>query len=159
MKIITFQVLLFVALVGGAVPAFADRHGGGGGGRHHNFGSYDYHDRGYNDRGHGGRDYNHWGSGRWYHGDHGGRWAWWWIVGDAWYRYPVAVYPYPDPYVPPVAIQQQMPPVVQAQPQVQMWYYCNRARAYYPYVSECPSGWTAVPATPPTGGVGAPPPR
>ncbi|TRZ56785.1 MAG: hypothetical protein D4S02_14845 [Rhodocyclaceae bacterium] len=29
------------------------------------------------------------------------------------------------------------------------WYYCESAKAYYPYVAECNSGWTVVPATPP----------
>ena len=30
-----------------------------------------------------------------------------------------------------------------------MWYYCESARAYYPYVNECREAWRAVPATPP----------
>jgi hypothetical protein len=29
------------------------------------------------------------------------------------------------------------------------WYYCESAKAYYPYVSECREAWRAVPATPP----------
>jgi hypothetical protein len=29
------------------------------------------------------------------------------------------------------------------------WYYCESAKAYYPYVSECKEGWRTVPATPP----------
>ena len=29
------------------------------------------------------------------------------------------------------------------------WYYCESAKGYYPYVSECREGWRAVPATPP----------
>ena len=29
------------------------------------------------------------------------------------------------------------------------WYYCDSAKAYYPYVAECKKGWRAVPATPP----------
>src|SRR6266850_835022 len=29
------------------------------------------------------------------------------------------------------------------------WYYCNDAKAYYPYVRECPSGWRQVPETAP----------
>ena len=31
------------------------------------------------------------------------------------------------------------------------WYYCDSAKSYYPYVSECKEGWRAVPATPPHG--------
>jgi hypothetical protein len=30
-----------------------------------------------------------------------------------------------------------------------VWYFCPTADAYYPYVESCPSGWQAVPATPP----------
>src|SRR5215831_359247 len=33
--------------------------------------------------------------------------------------------------------------------QASSWYYCKGAKAYYPYVRECPSGWQAVPQTPP----------
>jgi Family of unknown function (DUF6515) len=29
------------------------------------------------------------------------------------------------------------------------WYYCESARAYYPYVGECREGWRKVPAAPP----------
>ena len=76
-----------------------------------------------------------------------------------WYFYPAPVYPYPDPYVPPVIAVQPAPPVAQAQPQTQSWYYCDRPAGYYPYVTECPSGWKTVPATPPPAAApGAPPP-
>lgn len=38
--------------------------------------------------------------------------------------------------------QQEAP---QAAPQSgNMWYYCNDARAYYPYVKTCPAGWQQV---------------
>jgi hypothetical protein len=64
------------------------------------------------------------------------------------YRYyPVyGAYPYPAP-----VIVQQQPSVYVEQPQVQpssppagYWYYCADARAYYPYVRECPAGWERV---------------
>jgi hypothetical protein len=29
------------------------------------------------------------------------------------------------------------------------WYYCDSARAYYPYVQSCAEGWRTVPAAPP----------
>ncbi len=29
------------------------------------------------------------------------------------------------------------------------WYYCESAKTYYPYVSECREGWRTVPASPP----------
>jgi hypothetical protein len=100
-------------------------------------------------------DLPRWRAGRWIHGRHAGRLAWWWVVDGVWYAYPAPVYPYPDPYVPPVVVTPP-PAVVQAPSAVPPaqpgnWYYCDSARAYYPYVSECPSGWRSVPATPPPG--------
>jgi FKBP-type peptidyl-prolyl cis-trans isomerase FkpA len=35
--------------------------------------------------------------------------------------------------------------------QAASWYYCNDAKAYFPYVRECPSGWLQVPQTAPPG--------
>lgn len=108
-------------------------------------------------------DLHRWRSGAWRHGSHGGRIGWWWVAGGAWYFYPQPVYPYPDPYRPPVVVVEQAPaPVVipvpvQPAPQVapapqapaaQFWYYCESAGSYYPYVPTCPSGWKTVPATP-----------
>ena len=81
-----------------------------------------------------------WRGGHWYHGRHGGRGGWWWIVGGIWYFYPAPVYPYPDPYQPPVS--EIMPP----QGPAQYWYYCNDPRGYYPYVAQCQTRWQAVPA-------------
>lgn len=99
------------------------------------------------------------------HGWHSGRSGWWWVAGGAWYYYPQPVYPYPDPYRPPILIEQapvvvQIPapvpvqvqpaePIVAAPPVQQFWYYCDAAGGYYPYVASCPSGWKTVPATPP----------
>jgi hypothetical protein len=75
--------------------------------------------------------------------------GWWWIVAGAWYFYPEPVYPYPDPYTPPVIVTQS--PLQPAEPPAaQFWYFCAAANGYYPYVSSCPSGWETVPATPPT---------
>jgi hypothetical protein len=65
---------------------------------------------------------------------------------------------YPSPYYsppmvvvpssPPVYVQQPaavMPaPAVQAVPQENYWYYCTKAKGYYPYVTSCPGGWTKV---------------
>ena len=101
------------------------------------------------------RDIYRWRGGHWFHGPHAGRLGWWWIVGGVYYFYPSPIYPYPDPYTPPVAV---MPPSAApappappptAQAPASTWYYCDAAQAYYPYVAECPSGWRAVPATPP----------
>ena len=82
-----------------------------------------------------------WRRGHWVHGRHDGRIGWWWIVRGVWYFYPVVVYPYPDPYQPPVAA---VPPTAP-----QYWYQCSNPAGYYPYVAQCASGWQKVPATPP----------
>jgi len=99
-------------------------------------------------------DWDLWRAGRWAHVEHGGRFGWWWVVGPTWYYYPQPVYPYPNPYEPPVAVvvPQAAAGPATPPPAPQNWYYCESARGYYPYVPTCPSGWRAVPATP-----GAPP--
>lgn len=94
-------------------------------------------------------DHVRWRHGRWHHGYHGGRLGWWWTVGPSWYWYPAPVYPYPEPYTPPVVIQVPTTPAAPPQAQAPMWYYCAQPEGYYPYVSECPGGWQPVPATPP----------
>jgi hypothetical protein len=81
-----------------------------------------------------------------------------------WYFYPEPVYPYTDPYIPPVVVQQQAPPavVIQQAPPAgptppsaqapatppQVWYYCEASKSYYPYIASCPGGWKQVPAAP-----------
>ena len=88
------------------------------------------------------RDLGRWSGGRWHHGRHAGRLGWWWIVGGVWYFYPAPVYPYPDPYLPPLALA---PP---AAPATQYWYYCTNPPGYYPYVPRCARPWRPVPAQP-----------
>lgn len=84
-----------------------------------------------------------WHGGHWFHGPHGGRRGWWWTVGGIWYFYPAPVYPYPDPYLPPLA---EGPPPASAD----SWYYCNDPPGYYPYVAECRTQWQPVsPNAPP----------
>jgi hypothetical protein len=98
------------------------------------------------------RDYDRWRGGHWRHEYHDGRWGWWWVVGGLWYFYPRVIYPYPDPYTPPVVVVQPSaptPPVPNAPPPPQYWYYCDSAKTYYPYVAACPEGWKAVPVNPP----------
>src|SRR5690349_8921183 len=58
-----------------------------------------------------GPEFERWHHGRWWHGAHHGRIGWWWVVGDVWYFYPAPVYPYPDPYIPPVIAAPAPPPV------------------------------------------------
>lgn len=95
-----------------------------------------------------GPDMDRWRGGYWVHGDHDGRLGWWWVVAGLWYFYPQPVYPYPEPYAPLYypPVQPELP--IPAPPPVQYWYYCNAAKAYYPYVQTCPGGWVRVPATP-----------
>jgi len=93
------------------------------------------------------------GGGRWDHGWHGGHFGWWYIDAGVWTPYPYypygyyPYYGYPAPYVyaapPSAAVNSNLPQ------QAQNWYYCDAARAYYPYVQNCPAGWRAVPAQPP----------
>jgi hypothetical protein len=82
-------------------------------------------------------DFATWRGGRWWHGAHGGRLGWWWMVGDAWYFYPRPIYPYPYPYAPPV--------VVTPAPPAEYYYYCANPPGYYPYVPECFGPWSEVP--------------
>jgi hypothetical protein len=67
------------------------------------------------------------------------------------YPYYHPYYGYAPYYSTPIVVQQQPTvyveqPAPQAQPQqpAGYWYYCNDARAYYPYVKECPGGWQRV---------------
>ena len=85
-------------------------------------------------------DFDRWRGGRWVHGPHGGRSGWWWVIGPTWYYYPQPVYPYPDPYQPPVVAA---PPPVAGPPQ--LFYYCDRPAGYYPYVPVCRRPWRTVP--------------
>jgi hypothetical protein len=152
-------VLVAVALAAtlGAVtlvsPAYADEHRGGREEGHFR-GPERGHDAG---RWHGGgiehfheRDVHMWREGHWEHRYRDGRYGWWWLAGGFWYFYPAPIYPYPDPYVPPVVVAPPAPPpaVAAAPPPPQYWYYCDSASGYYPYVPSCLSGWRPVPASP-----------
>jgi hypothetical protein len=86
-----------------------------------------------------------------------------------WY-YPPASYYYPpyyvSPYVAPLVIEQQAPVYLEQQQApiavapgnpaapvaaapTAYWYYCAKAKGYYPYVKECPGGWQKVSPKPP----------
>jgi len=83
----------------------------------------------------------------WWHGPHV------WVGGPLWYPNP---YYAPPVYVPPVVVQPSPPVVVQPSPPPtyvpppatapaeSSWYYCGSSKGYYPYVKECPGGWTRV---------------
>jgi hypothetical protein len=115
---------IVVPALGGAALAQHDEGWHGGGDMHH-----------FRDH-----DFDVWRGGNWFHGGHGGRDGWWWIVGGNWYFYPAPVYPYPDPYMPPVVA---MPAAPAPQP---TWYYCANPQGYYPYVAQCTVPWQPVPA-------------
>lgn len=71
-----------------------------------------------------------------------------------WYPYPSYYYPPPYYYPPTVVVPAAPSTYVQQAAPVQEstesnWYYCEDAKAYYPYVKQCPGGWTQVSPTPP----------
>lgn len=86
-------------------------------------------------------DFGRWRSGHWHQGRHAGRSGWWWIVGGVRYYYPAPVYPYPNPYRPPLLVP---PPAATL-----YWYHCSYPAGYYPYILQCPGGWRRVPANVP----------
>ena len=66
------------------------------------------------------------------------------------YYYPPVYYP---AYYPPMVVSPPAPPtyversdVVPESPGT--WYFCRESNSYYPYVKQCPGGWTRVPAQP-----------
>lgn len=140
------------------LSALADRNGHG-------------HGHGYNNSQH---TEHQWRSGSWHHGSHSGRSGWWWIVNGIYYPYAQRSNAYPvyqetvvierqQPAPQPTIIVQQpapqpsypqsstLPPTGVQQSAPNLWYYCDAARMYYPYVDSCSSGWRAVPAVPPSG--------
>lgn len=163
---------LLVVLLGSvsACPAWARGGGGGGfggGGGHYGGGGYGGgggHYGGYGGGhyggGYGGGHYGgYYGGGRgvYYGGYYGGLGIGIYglglgyglgYYGSPYYAYPPAVVTVPS--APPVYIEQgggQAAPSPQSQPNY--WYYCADAKAYYPYVKECPGGWQQVEPQPP----------
>jgi hypothetical protein len=87
----------------------------------------------------------------WGHG-WGPGWRGNWVAGSYYGPYG-GYYAPPVVYAPPPVVTYMTPPqpvVLAAQPQPTVWYYCQASGKYYPYVQECPSGWQAQAATPPT---------
>jgi hypothetical protein len=64
------------------------------------------------------------------------------------YAYPPRVVAVPVPTAPPTYIERAPAPAVSTLPAVPNWYWCQQSQGYYPNVTECPGGWTAVPAQP-----------
>jgi hypothetical protein len=112
---------LAAIIAGFSGSTWADHHGGGW---------------------HGGGGHGEWHHGGWHH--HGGI-----FIG------PTFLWPgFYDPFFyPPVPEITQPPPVYiergdgNPPPATadRYWYYCDTANAYYPYVTQCPGGWKAVP--------------
>ena len=68
------------------------------------------------------------------------------------YYYPYYGYPYSYPYAYPDSAYPDTQLPVPSEPQQSYWYYCQDAQGYYPYVRNCPGGWTQVVPTPPEPG-------
>ena len=115
-----------------AAPADARGRGGGGGhgghgvrgGGHHHFPGQRFH--GHH---HGFRSSVVIGTGVWF----GPYW------GPYWYP---PYYPYAPVYTTPVVAEPQT--YIEQSPAPSYWYYCEDAKAYYPYVQQCPAGWLTV---------------
>src|ERR1700739_524652 len=112
-----------------AIPAYAGSHGGGGG--FHGGGMGGFHGGGFAGFRGGGFHRDGFHDGR-FGGDRfrdrgfffGGSFAYPW-----WGYYPdYGYYDYSQPY------------------SAQTWYYCSDPAGYYPYVTQCNTGWQAVPA-------------
>jgi len=147
---------------GAATGSFQHMNSGGGNGGHsggsghsagrvggpsgHGGGSWGGHS-GWSGRGAG------WGGG-WHHHDWD-RWRGGWSFGfgywgpywDPW----LSGWDYPYRYAPsyPVYVVPDAETLPSAPPPPSYWYYCPSARAYYPYVSQCPEAWVPVSPTPP----------
>jgi hypothetical protein len=131
MRVAVLLPLVLLAL--GAGPALAEGHGPHE--RGHRLERNGWHDHDiHRFREH---DLERWRSGAWYHTRHGGRFGWWWVVGGLWYFYPAPVYPYPNPYEPPIG---------SVPPPPRVYYYCDNPPGYYPYVPECRTPWRTVPS-------------
>jgi hypothetical protein len=97
-----------------------------------------------------------WGRGG---GHYYGGWSvgigWWGPAAWGWPYGPYDAFPYPGaypyPYTPsPVVVEQVVTPaampVPAPAPTPAVWYFCDKAQGYYPYVPTCAGGWRQVPA-------------
>lgn len=102
----------------------------------------------------------YYGKGGYYHGGHhhGGYWSggvwiapgFGWYYGGPWWGWPYYPY-YPYYTYPPVVVENPPPIYVDPTPEQQepgYWYYCKNPEGYYPYVQQCPGGWTKVSPSP-----------
>ncbi len=94
------------------------------------------------------------------HHHHGGAWGSAWIGGPFWwpgfygYPYPFGwspwAYDYPYAYGYPGMVVLHGASAQATPRSTAPWHYCADSQMFYPHVSECPSGWQIVPATPPS---------
>ena len=125
-------------------------HGGGGFGGFHGGGFHGggFHGGGFHGGGfHGGGFHGGWhgsfaglhdglghANGAWNHGSHNGSYGWY---GDG-----LGNYSYPGwGYYPDYGYDDYSQPYTS-----QTWYYCSDPAGYYPYVTQCNTGWQTVPA-------------
>lgn len=104
---------------------------------------------------------------RHHHHHGGGHWSGSWVIGLPWVYGPGyygpgyygygpgygwgTVYGYPGPWERQVIIERERAPepeMPSGPPPAALWYYCDSAGTYYPYVSTCPEPWREVPAEP-----------
>jgi hypothetical protein len=130
--------LLCATALGEPNLAYAGPHGGGGGG-FHGGGMGGFHGGGFHGGGfHGGGFHGGGFHGDRFHGGrfdgdrfHGNRFFFGGSFGSPWWGYypDYGYYDYSQPY------------------SSQTWYYCADPAGYYPYVTQCNTGWQAVPAS------------
>jgi hypothetical protein len=127
----TAAALFCATALGQPNLAYAGPHGGGGGGGFHGGGFGGFHGGGFGGfHGgfagmHSGFGERHEGFGERREGFRGG-----FLVYPGWGYYPdYSYYDYSQPY------------------SSQTWYYCSDPAGYYPYVTQCNTGWQTVPAS------------
>ena len=126
--------LLCAAALSLPTLAHAGPHGGGGGGGFHGGGFGGFHGGGFGGF-HGRFAGVHHGFGVRHDRFIGG-------VGLGFYGYPYYGYPYGGDYYPDYGYYDYGQPSAP-----QTWYYCSDPAGYYPYVTQCNTGWQTVPAS------------
>ena len=108
--------------------AYAGPHGGGGGGGFHGGGFGGFHGGGFHEGG--------------FHGDrfHDGRFDRDRFRDNRFFFGGAFAYPYGWDYSPDYGYYDYSQPYAS-----QTWYYCYDPAGYYPYVTQCNTGWQAVP--------------
>ena len=132
----TAAALLCATALGQLNPAYAGPHGGGGGGGFHGGGFGGFHGGGF----HAGFGGFHGGG---FHGDrfHDGRFGGDRFRDNRFFFGGAFAYPYGWDYWPDYGYYDYNQPY-----SAQTWYYCSDPAGYYPYVTQCNTGWQTVQA-------------